>query len=382
MRAISLFSGAGGLDIGMERAGAAAAVHVEIDPHAAAVLRYRWPDTPIHGDVTTFKGDGYAADVVHGGSPCTDLSVAGRRAGLAGSASGLYWHQVRVWRESQAPWFLWENVAGAFSSHCGSDFAAVLWGITGALPEVPAGGWRTGGFCVGPLGCAVWRLLDGRYFGVPQRRRRVFVVGCAATNLERAIAVLLDPASLSGDSPPSREAGESVAALTANGVGTCGADDNGQAGHLIPAMVSTNQGYPCVLSFNWKGSSHQSDDVQYGRTGSLGTTRQPAVAYPLAMRGREGGAELEMGEPDTYNALRAGNGGSSRSNTILTPQMAVRRLTPIECERLMGWPDDWTRWGMTPEGKVYELADSHRYAKCGNGVISYQGEWIGRRLSA
>jgi len=102
------------------------------------------------------------------------------------------------------------------------------------------------------------------------------------------------------------------------------------------------------------------------------------VAYPLAMRGRADGAELEMGDPDIYNSLRAGDGGSSRANTLLTPDLAVRRLTPRECERLMGWPDDHTRWA--DDGT--EIADSHRYRMCGNGVVAPVAEWIGHRLMA
>lgn len=433
MKAISLFSGAGGLDVGLEHAGIHAVSHCEINAHAAAVLRHRWPDTPIHDDVTTFDGTQHAADLVHGGSPCTDLSVAGRRAGLAGEHSGLYWHQVRVWRESGAPWFLWENVVGAFSSHNGADFAAVLWGITGALPEVPDGGWRNMGFIVGPTGCAVWRLLDARWFGVAQRRRRVFVVGCAAADVGRAIEVLLDAESVQGNPPPVREAGEDVAGTLGGGSGGRGwAPDTDRMtfvpvprlahGHYIngetaltlrtragdgtstdlAVAVSENQrgevlltdyahqittgggkpgqGYPCVMAFDWTQTDMTVRDdlchpLSVGST--IGLLSVPAVAYPRAMRGRDDGAELELGEPDTYNALRA----ASRANTVLTPQMAVRRLTPIECERLMGWPDDWTRWGDYGNGPV-EIADSHRYAMCGNGVVANQAEWIGHRLIA
>lgn len=121
------------------------------------------------------------------------------------------------------------------------------------------------------------------------------------------------------------------------------------------------QGYAAALvpiGFGWSNAAAQGDDV--------------------VMDGI--GAELEMGEPNVYNALRAGNGGSSRANTVLTPTLAVRRLTPVECERLMGWPDDWTRWGVTATGAVVELADSHRYRICGNGVVSPVAAWIGRRI--
>jgi DNA (cytosine-5)-methyltransferase 1 len=142
-----------------------------------------------------------------------------------------------------------------------------------------------------------------------------------------------------------------------------------------------NQDAPIVMpvvSFNWQGSAEQGADVQTEFTGSLGCTRHPAIAhaYPLAMRGRADGAELEMGDPEIYNSLRAGDGGSSRQNALLTPDLAVRRLTPRECERLMGWPDDHTRWA--DDGT--EIADSHRYRMCGNGVVAPVAEWIGRRL--
>jgi DNA (cytosine-5)-methyltransferase 1 len=98
------------------------------------------------------------------------------------------------------------------------------------------------------------------------------------------------------------------------------------------------------------------------------------VAYPLARRGRDGESELELGEANVYNALRAGDGGSSRLNQVLTPEASVRRLTPVECERLQGWPDGWTDLGGTP--------DSKRYAACGDGVTAHVAEWIGRRLMA
>ncbi len=399
-RVLSLFSGGGGLDLGLETAGAQVAAMCEIDPHAASVLRHHWPDTPVHDDVTTLNPEDFRGriDLVAGGSPCQDLSVAGRRGGLDGARSGLFWHQCRIADSVHAKWVLWENVAGALSSNDGADFAAVLWGLTGALPDVPDGGWRTAGVVVGPKRTAVWRMLDARWFGVAQRRRRVFVV--AGPRGACGPEVLLEPEGLRGNPEPSREAWSGVAALTARGVGTCGADDNqAQAGHLIPELANTltardGKGAPTridagegnlipalvPIGFGWSNAAAQGDDVVMDGIASLRTKMQPAVAYPLAMRGREDGAELEMGEPNVYNALRAGNGGSSRANTVLTPTLAVRRLTPVECERLMGWPDDWTRWGVTATGAVVELADSHRYRICGNGVVSPVAAWIGRRI--
>ena len=385
MNVLSLFSGAGGLDRGLENAGHTIVAQCEIDKHAASILRHHWPDTYLHDDVTTFDPEEFRGrvDLVAGGSPCQDLSVAGRRGGLDGARSGLFWHQCRIADSVAAPWVLWENVAGALSSNDGADFASVLWGLTGALPGVPDGGWRTAGVVVGPKRTAVWRLLDARWFGVAQRRRRVFVV--AGPRGLCGPEVLLEPEGLRGDPEPSAAAGTAVAALTARGVGTCGADDNqAQAGHLVPDYANTltardgkgaptridaGRGnlIPVPIGFGWSNAAAQGDDVVVDGTAELRTRMQPAVAYM-----------------ETMGTLTTRGGHENRNlgaQLIPTANLAVRRLTPRECERLMGWPDDHTRWGVTEAGDVVEIADSHRYRACGNGVVSPVAEWIGRRLA-
>lgn len=415
MNVLSLFSGAGGLDLGLERAGMTIVGHCELDPTARQVLARHWPDVPCHPDVTTLDGrDWYGrVDVVAGGSPCTDLSMAGRRAGLAGEHSGLFWHQCRIADECSAGWVVWENVYGALSSNAGDDFAAVLWGLTGFRPAVPEDGWRTVGVCAGPDRTAVWRVFDAQWFGVAQRRRRVFVV--AGPRAVCGPEVLVEPESVPGGPRPGRTPGQAVAALTSTGVGTSGADDNqAQAGHLIPALTARcgstlddqQTGQLVVDAAQITSPVNRSNPRPGEPAPSVASTSRPiayplalhhtqdpitstgvchtlsmagaAVAYPLAVRGRDGGAAMEMGEPDIYNTLRAGDGGSSRQNGVLTPDLAVRRLTPRECERLMGWPDDWSKWAA--DGRV--IADSHRYRMCGNGVVAPLAEWIGRRMVA
>ncbi len=411
MRALSLFSGAGGLDLGLERAGVSIVGQCELgwtvqkregEPDAIVNtftrehLRRHWPDTPLHDDVTTLNPEEFRGrvDLVAGGSPCQDLSVAGRRGGLDGARSGLFWQQCRIADQVDAPWVLWENVAGALSSNDGADFASVLWGLTGALPRVPDGGWRTAGVVVGPKRTAVWRLLDARWFGVAQRRRRVFVV--AGPRGQCGPEVLLEPEGVRGDPEPSRAAGTAVAALTARGVGTCGADDNqAQAGHLIPALANTltardakvaptyidaGAGNLIPIAFGWSNAAAQGDDVVVDGVASLRTKMQPAVAYPIDMRnamrssgtgaGTQGDGLGDDGDP-MYTLT-----GSTMGRPAVATEMAVRRLTPRECERLMGWPDDFTRW--TDTGK--QIADSHRYRMCGNGVVAPVAEWIGRRI--
>jgi DNA (cytosine-5)-methyltransferase 1 len=383
VRALSLFSGAGGLDLGLKRAGIHAVAHCEIDPKARSVLRRHWPDVPVFNDVREVTADavGTDVDVVHGGSPCQDLSVAGRRGGLDGERSGLFWEQCRI-ADAVAPrWFLWENVAGALSSNDGADFAAVLWGITGALPDVPDGGWRNSGVCVGPKRWAVWRLLDAQHFGVPQRRRRVYVVA-GDPRTECRPEVLLEPEGVRRDPAPRREAGTGVAALTANGVGTCGADDNqGQAGHLIPTLTGT-----VATTWGAKNATNHQEVMQGAVVPVAFDTTQ--VTSPLNY------SNPKPGDPchPPAIAFNGFNGMDAQPSTEVTPTIrgmahgvgmpqvatdfAVRRLTPRECERLMGWPDDWTRWD--EHGK--EIADSHRYRLCGNGVVSSVAEWIGRRI--
>ena len=220
MKIGSLFSGGGGGDLGLVNAGHELVFACEIDPKARSVLRYHHPDLPIYHDVREVTRDRLIADgidlpdLIMGGSPCQDLSVAGKRAGLGGDRSGLFHEQCRVADEVAADWVLWENVAGAFSSNRGLDFAAVLGGLTGHTPAVPKRGWRTGGICVGPRRVAVWRVLDAQNFGVPQRRRRVFVVAGPRALARRVVEVLFEPESSDRDTPTRGKSWEDIAAAT------------------------------------------------------------------------------------------------------------------------------------------------------------------------
>jgi len=263
---VSLFSGVGGFDLGLERAGWRCVAQVEWDKQCQAVLAHHWPDVPRWSDVADVSGyELPPADVVAFGSPCQDLSVAGKRSGFTdGGRSNLFFEAIRIIKEMrdatgsvQPRFVVWENVVGALSSNQGDDFAAVI----NALAEV-------GAVDIG------WRVLDARWFGVPQRRRRVFVVADLAGRCAGSVST--EPESVRwhpdpcGASGPSTAGGvgagvadggvvtaltarcgntqddqqigqlvththtHTVSALTAWGVGTCGADDNqAQAGHLV-----------------------------------------------------------------------------------------------------------------------------------------------------
>ena len=168
---VSLFAGIGGFDLALERSGVKVVASVEIDKKCQEVLKKQFPNSKIFGDITGVTGEqlreaGFIATdgIITGGFPCQDLSVAGKRAGLAGKRSGLFWEICRILDETRAQTFILENVLGLLSSNNGKDMATVV----EALGEL---GYRI-----------AWRVLDAQYFGVPQRRRRVFIVGCLGDN--------------------------------------------------------------------------------------------------------------------------------------------------------------------------------------------------------
>jgi len=166
MKAVSLFAGVGGFDLALTQGGAEVVASVEIDKNARKVLTKRFPNTAILEDVKEVTGEqlfklGFNSDgIIVGGFPCQDLSVAGKRRGLAGERSGLFFEVVRILEETKAKWFILENVPGLLSSNNGRDLGIVI----GSLVELGYG--------------VAYRILDAQYFGVPQRRRRIFIVGC------------------------------------------------------------------------------------------------------------------------------------------------------------------------------------------------------------
>lgn len=347
MKVVSLFSGVGGFDLGLEQAGMTTVAQIEFDKKCQSVLRRHWPDVPKWWDVSDVSGAELPeADVVAFGSPCQDLSVAGQRAGMGeGTRSGLFFEAIRIVKEMQdvghGPWWvIWENVAGALSSAKGADFGAVI----DHLADLGAVDVQ-------------WRVLDARFFGVPQRRRRVFVVARLDPRARGGRAVLPVSPRRSRDPQARRQAGEEVAALTANGVGTCGADDNqAQAGHLIPSHVG----------------SLTTRMLAYGSPEVDGNHYLP-VAIPVHLTQDPITGTSDGATP----ALSAGSKQGCATIGVLDPaNIRVRRLTPRECERLMGWPDDWTRWA--DDGS--EIADSHRYRMCGNGVASPVAQWVGEQI--
>ena len=208
MRYVSVFSGVEAATLAWEALGWEPVCFCEIDDFPSAVLKARWPHVPNLGDITKVDWKGVkrewgAVDLVVGGSPCQSFSIAGDRTGLDG-ASGLMWEYVRAIREIMPRWILWENVPGALSSSHGEDFGCLL-------RELDALGYGL-----------AWRVLDAQFFGVPQRRERLFVVGSLGDGgAQRACEVLFEPESLPWDLASSREKRKELAARA--GIGAEGA---------------------------------------------------------------------------------------------------------------------------------------------------------------
>lgn len=235
LTAVSLFAGVGGFDLAMRRNGIDVRAAVEIDPKARAILARHFPETALFNDVTEVTGDdlrsaGFVPDrgIITGGFPCQDLSVAGRRAGLAGARSGLFWHIARLMDELAPRWVVLENVPGLLSSHGGRDMGTVV----GALGDLGYG-WA-------------YRVLDAQHFGVPQRRRRVFIVAgrrAGAADCAGPVQVLLEPEGVSGHPAPRQQAGQGVANAVTGRLGSGGPDDNtAQGNHLVPVAVEMKSG--------------------------------------------------------------------------------------------------------------------------------------------
>jgi DNA (cytosine-5)-methyltransferase 1 len=403
----SLFAGAGGFDMGFHAAGLRCLWQVEIDRTARSVLARHWPDVERFEDVRECgKSSLRRVDVVVGGFPCQDLSVAGGRAGLGGDRSGLFYELARITRELRPRFLVWENVPGLLSSDGGRDFARVL-------RHLGDGGYF-----------GAWRVLDARHFGVPQRRRRVFgVFARGRAGVGSCAAVLALAEGVRGDSPAGSEARPDIAGTLGGGTpGRGWSDDLDRAGAFIAVRTNGHCGS------NGLGVYQHGDAPTLDTSAGVGVC-VPATAYqchgsnvgPLGTL-RQGNGNATGGVPFVFQSKQAGEGSDDAAPTLRamghdeshanaggqlavfnwqtggdmrlgfseerttalsceqTPAAkaagAVRRLTPRECERLMGWPDDWTRY--RDDGT--EIKDGPRYRLCGNGVVKPCSEWIGRRI--
>jgi DNA (cytosine-5)-methyltransferase 1 len=407
----SLFSGVGGFDLGFERAGMKCEWQVEFDKNCQNILRKHWSETELFDDVRTVgKHNLKPVDVICGGFPCQDVSIAGKRAGLAGERSGLWSEFARIIDELEPNWVVIENVPGLLSSHRGRDFATVIrW-----LAERGYG--------------VAWRILDSQYFGVAQRRRRVFIVGSFGNG--GAAEILFEREGVRWDIEKGRKTGEGVASTVEGGSSKCHSDITGGQQDANVVVMSSGQANAEILSERspsltglheqpivaYNISSYSSNSMKSSNPNSgtqiVDTVRtldlnggNPACNQGgvMLVLNDQGGSQMSVTE-NVSAKLRSQEHGhqpivlgfdlaqiTSKANysnpkvgdpqpplntfgqghIAYKQQAAVRRLTPTECERLQGFPDGWT------DGQ----ADSHRYKQMGNAVTVNVAEWIGKRIA-
>jgi DNA (cytosine-5)-methyltransferase 1 len=373
---LSVCSGIEAATVAWHPLGWEAFAYSEIEKFPCNVLAHHYPNTPNLGDMTKYQEWPYAAiDVLVGGTPCQSFSIAGLREGLSDPRGNLMLTYLAIAAKYRPEWLVWENVPGVLSSNGGKDFASLLRGMA-------------------ELGYGFsYRVLDAQYFGVAQRRRRVFVVGCLG-DWRRAAAVLFERQSLSGHPAPSREKGKDVTevagTLAANGGGLN--RPAGNANELDFCIATSNQVANCLTTkSNMRNNGTDEDFVTYALAGNtigrepknggngtgydesgvsytLTKTDQHAVAFEVR-GGCEGGGKGYLGSEDSAFTL------STNQDQHLFTRMQVRRLTPMECERLQGFPDDYTLINQnTPDGP--------RYKALGNSMAVPVMRWIGERIGA
>lgn len=335
----------------------------EIDPFACAVLAHHYPDVTNLGDMRGIARGGNRPapiDLLVGGTPCQSFSVAGLRKGLADPRGNLALEFLRVLDATRPRWVVWENVPGVLSSNEGRDFGSFL----GGMAELGYG-WA-------------YRVLDAQFFGVPQRRRRVFLVGHSG-DWRPAVAVLFERDSLSGNPPPCRQTGQGVAASLKGRSGNNGSPERGDLNDV--QITHSLRGVEFDSSEDGTGRGTPLVPVDVAATLKANTGRNHIESTYIAFDWQkgDGGADDSFRGKSRSWITRAGDYtgalGATKRDAISTPS-AVRRLTPVECERLMGMPDGYT--AITYRGRP--AADGPRYRALGNSMAGAVVRWIGQRI--
>ena len=359
MKYLSVCSGVESATLAWKDIGWEAGAFSEIELFPSEVLKYHYPQVCNLGDMTKIKKEDIHGkyDLLVGGTPCQSFSTAGTRTGLNG-LSGLALEYVRLAYEGGFRWIVWENVPGVFSCNGGRDFQTFLSELAGRNIPLPTGGWKSAGIVKtnrkDRFGLA-WRVLDAQFtrtpnfpFAVPQRRRRVFVVGYFG-DWRPAVQVLFDPKGMCWNAPQRVRIGE-IAESVENSVGVADSKLQSTASSLRGGQTLRRHTgiVPLLICYE----NHPNDSR---------LKESKDVSPQLTARCGTGGGNLPLIQEKTikYNS--------------------VRQLTPIECERLMGFPDNYTQipWKGKPAEKC---PDSLRYKACGNSMCVNVMEWIGIRI--
>ena len=360
----SLFDGVGGWQRAAVKAGITPLWSSEIDEFCMSVTRRHFPDTVQLGDINQIE-DAPHVDIITAGSPCQDLSLAGKRGGLKGEKSGLFFKAIKLVRRINPQFFVWENVPGALSSNGGNDFRTVLEEILQESVPLPRH-WSNAGLVDGRNAQVAWRICDSQYWGVPQRRKRIFLVADFAGR--RAAQILFERESVSGNPAPCKETQQATAARTrrnidsAIGFGARASIPIAKCG-LTPALRA-NEATGVAFGLRQNATCDNAINMQP----ALSAKPRDFVAYKVYDNHWKDSRIKRLGEVAPTVSAMYGTGGN---NIPLVKSSFVRRLTPVECERLQGLPDDWTAGG----------SDTQRYKALGNGMAQPIADWLLEKIT-
>lgn len=390
MKLMSLFDGSGGFPLAASLCGIEPVYAAEVEPYPIAVTKNRFPKMKHLGDVSKVKGGEIEpVDIITFGSPCQDMSIAGKRAGLKHAdmgddettRSGLFLEAIRIIKEMREAtngvyprYAIWENVPGAFSSNRGEDFRTVLEEFIrvkekdAVMPDVPKAGWPYADCYSGNGWSLAYRVFDAQYWGVPQRRRRIYLV--ADFRGQRAGEILLKPEGLRRNSAQSGTHGQETARCAKNSVGTAigGVDRYNQS--FLPGLAQTLRAsgggdcIPTVLAPVANAGDNRLAIVQ---------PISDAVCFPQQ-------AYNKFIQEDIEATLKASGGtyGGGSENLVAEQSFSpiryiVRRLTPTECARLQGFPDLWgyldKKESFTDEEYKFWLEVRNTYARINNKAV-------------
>lgn len=388
---LDLFSGIGGFHLGFEKAGFKVKSYFsEIDKHAIAVYKHQFKDAEYVGSVTDIRGEQLPKiDLITFGSPCQDFSLAGKRKGMGGERSSLVLEAIRLIDECRPGVFIWENVKGTFSSNNGADFAAILQAFANI------GGYRL-----------EWQLLNTSWV-LPQNRERVYLVGYSTKpgrnwrgvfpigesagenttvesyrktfskcltargqeQLHSGLQLIKEPVKLyrKGDGKPLRN--DIAPTLTGAG-GNSGGNHSEMA--CLKVKSATKQGYEEAQEGDSINLSNPNSETRRGRVGkgkaqTLDTGANQGVVQPVQIGQSTKTFAHKSGTLVGKDGQDAFTIRSSNPNGVKDQSYRIRRLTPIECERLQGFPDNHTAYGIY-DGEVKKMSNTQRYKQCGNAV--------------
>ena len=351
---LDLFSGIGGFHLGFERAGFEVTSYFsEIDKHAVAVYQHQFKNATYVGSVTDVRGaDLPNIDLITFGSPCQDFSLAGKRKGMDGERSSLILEAIRLVTECRPRAFVWENVKGTFSSNDGEDFAAILQAFANI------GGYRL-----------EWQLLNTSRF-LPQNRERIYLVGYSTTPSGDWGGVF--PISESSREPHQRPA-EVASALQHPGHSGGNYRGMNMIAEPLKIKVANKKGYQEAEDGDAIRLYQPNSETQRGRVGkgvahTLETTGQQGVVQPkiIGYTRDTQGKVTDRHLKDEAGTIHSSSGQGGNTDQYVQ-QYRIRRLTPIECERLQGFPDNHTEYGVY-DGEVKKMSNTQRYKQCGNAV--------------